>query len=315
MDYRNADGSHRGDVRQRRPGLRPLPGRRRAGRRRPRAALPSAPGPASCARWSTATTIAVEMGRPRLYARASRHRRRPAVPGTAVDVGNPHLVCSCRRAGPGRARPDPRARRRPAVFPAGVNVEFTVAGRPVGRRRPVRARCGSTSAARARRCPAAPARARSARSPCATPAWTTGVGRGGRARRPAHGHPTTATSSLLAAGPRRCWSPPAQVTRPDRPGVRMRSPQPADATCPAPSRRQAVQRSAVSVDSGRSAGPESCGSRDGAAGAPARRPRTAAATAGATRGSKTLGTITVGLSFPRRPRRRSPGPRRAPSPR
>ncbi len=92
MDYWNADGSHRRDVRQRRPRLRPLPGRGRAGRRRGRRSpWPPAPG------WSPVTIgdeIAAGHGRCRELSgpsEATVDGRRFA--GTAVDVGNPHLVC------------------------------------------------------------------------------------------------------------------------------------------------------------------------------------------------------------------------------
>jgi diaminopimelate epimerase len=80
----------------------------------------------------TADAIAVEMRRPRLYDTATASLGGLTLPGTAVDVGNPHLVCAL----PGgleltaldlTGAPDVD----PAVFPAGVNVEFTTPGEPV----------------------------------------------------------------------------------------------------------------------------------------------------------------------------------------
>ncbi|MFD6566290.1 diaminopimelate epimerase [Micromonospora profundi] len=77
-------------------------------------------------------TVAVEMRRPRLYDDSTATLGGRALPGTAVDVGNPHLVCVLPAdlelgaldltTAPGFD---------PAVFPAGVNVEFVVAGEPV----------------------------------------------------------------------------------------------------------------------------------------------------------------------------------------
>ncbi|SCF39712.1 diaminopimelate epimerase [Micromonospora mirobrigensis] len=76
--------------------------------------------------------IAVEMRRPRLYDASTAALGGLTLPGTAVDVGNPHLVCplpaglDLAALDLGRA-PDFD----PAVFPAGVNVEFTAPGEPV----------------------------------------------------------------------------------------------------------------------------------------------------------------------------------------
>ncbi|WP_410812450.1 diaminopimelate epimerase [Micromonospora sp. 067-2] len=74
-------------------------------------------------------TIAVEMRRPRVYDGSTATLGGLTLPGTAVDVGNPHLVCVLPAgidldaldlgAAPGFDR---------KVFPAGVNVEFVVAG-------------------------------------------------------------------------------------------------------------------------------------------------------------------------------------------
>ncbi|GIJ20266.1 diaminopimelate epimerase [Micromonospora lutea] len=76
--------------------------------------------------------IAVEMQRPRLYAASAAALGGLTLPGTAVDVGNPHLVCPVPAgldlAGLDLTRaPDVD----PTVFPNGVNVEFTTAGAPV----------------------------------------------------------------------------------------------------------------------------------------------------------------------------------------
>ncbi|MFI6266750.1 diaminopimelate epimerase [Micromonospora sp. NPDC051006] len=77
-------------------------------------------------------TIAVEMRRPRLYDASTAVLGGLTLTGTAVDVGNPHLVCSLPAGldlpaldltqAPGFD---------PAVFPAGVNVEFITPGDPV----------------------------------------------------------------------------------------------------------------------------------------------------------------------------------------
>ena len=77
-------------------------------------------------------TIAVEMRRPRLYDGSTAALGGLTLAGTAVDVGNPHLVCplpvGLDLGGLDLTRaPDVD----PAVFPAGVNVEFTVPGAPV----------------------------------------------------------------------------------------------------------------------------------------------------------------------------------------
>ncbi|MFG1778306.1 diaminopimelate epimerase [Micromonospora sp. NPDC049048] len=80
----------------------------------------------------TDDAIAVEMRRPRLYDTATATLGGLTLPGTAVDVGNPHLVCAL-PAGLELAALDlTRAPDvDPAVFPAGVNVEFTAPGEPV----------------------------------------------------------------------------------------------------------------------------------------------------------------------------------------
>ncbi|WDZ87586.1 diaminopimelate epimerase [Micromonospora cathayae] len=77
-------------------------------------------------------TIAVELRRPRLYDSGTATLGGLTLPGTAVDVGNPHLVCPL-PAGLDLAALDlthpPGVD--PALFPAGVNVEFTTPGDPV----------------------------------------------------------------------------------------------------------------------------------------------------------------------------------------
>ncbi|MFG1951328.1 diaminopimelate epimerase [Micromonospora sp. NPDC048830] len=77
-------------------------------------------------------SVAVEMRRPRLYDTATATLGGLTLPGTAVDVGNPHLVCAL-PAGLELASLDlTRAPDvDPAAFPSGVNVEFTAPGGPV----------------------------------------------------------------------------------------------------------------------------------------------------------------------------------------
>ncbi|WKU04787.1 diaminopimelate epimerase [Micromonospora sp. HUAS LYJ1] len=77
-------------------------------------------------------TIAVEMRRPRLYDASRAVLGGLTLPGTAVDVGNPHLVCAL-PAGTDLADLDlTRAPEfDPRVFPHGVNVEFTAPADPV----------------------------------------------------------------------------------------------------------------------------------------------------------------------------------------
>ncbi|MCX4473764.1 diaminopimelate epimerase [Micromonospora sp. NBC_01655] len=78
-------------------------------------------------------TVSVEMRRPRPYAAATAALGGLTLPGTAVDVGNPHLVCAL-PGGLDLAGLD--LTRAPVfdagVFPCGVNVEFTAPGDPVG---------------------------------------------------------------------------------------------------------------------------------------------------------------------------------------
>ncbi|MEV6709758.1 diaminopimelate epimerase [Micromonospora wenchangensis] len=77
-------------------------------------------------------SIAVEMRRPRLYDASNAVLGGLTLPGTAVDVGNPHLVCAL-PAGIDLADLDlTRAPEfDPRVFPHGVNVEFTAPADPV----------------------------------------------------------------------------------------------------------------------------------------------------------------------------------------
>ncbi|MET8063111.1 diaminopimelate epimerase [Micromonospora sp. NPDC005313] len=76
--------------------------------------------------------VAVEMRRPRLYDTATATLGGLTVPGTAVDVGNPHLVCPLPAALELAALDLTRAPEVDAsMFPAGVNVEFTTPADPV----------------------------------------------------------------------------------------------------------------------------------------------------------------------------------------
>jgi diaminopimelate epimerase len=78
--------------------------------------------------------IAVDMVAPRLYGdSATTVAGVPApLPGTAVDCGNPHLVCPLPA---GVALADLDLTRQPAydaaMFPAGVNIEFVVPAEPI----------------------------------------------------------------------------------------------------------------------------------------------------------------------------------------
>ncbi|TDC31472.1 diaminopimelate epimerase, partial [Micromonospora sp. KC213] len=76
--------------------------------------------------------VAVEMRRPRLYDTSTATLGALTLPGTAVDVGNPHLVCvlptGLDLAGLDLTRAPGYD---PAVFPTGVNVEFVTPDEPV----------------------------------------------------------------------------------------------------------------------------------------------------------------------------------------
>ncbi|MFC8617340.1 diaminopimelate epimerase [Micromonospora purpureochromogenes] len=79
-----------------------------------------------------ADAIAVEMRRPRVYDASTATLGGLTLPGAAVDVGNPHLVCAL-PAGLELATLDlTHAPEYDAgVFPAGVNVEFIAPGEAV----------------------------------------------------------------------------------------------------------------------------------------------------------------------------------------
>ncbi|MFI2713189.1 diaminopimelate epimerase [Micromonospora sp. NPDC018662] len=78
------------------------------------------------------TDVAVEMRRPRLHDAATATLGGLTLTGAAVDVGNPHLVCALPAALDLAALDLTRAPEvDAAVFPAGVNVEFTTPGDPV----------------------------------------------------------------------------------------------------------------------------------------------------------------------------------------
>jgi diaminopimelate epimerase len=76
--------------------------------------------------------ISVDLGAPRRYGESAATVGGLTLPGTAVDCGNPHLVCSL-PAGVELSALD--LSRAPgfdaAMFPAGVNVEFVTPGEPV----------------------------------------------------------------------------------------------------------------------------------------------------------------------------------------
>ncbi|MEU4335679.1 diaminopimelate epimerase [Micromonospora lupini] len=73
--------------------------------------------------------VSVEMRRPQVYDASTATLGGLTLPGTAVDIGNPHLVCVL-PAGVELAALDLTVAPGfdPEVFPAGVNVEFIVAG-------------------------------------------------------------------------------------------------------------------------------------------------------------------------------------------
>ncbi|MER7456887.1 diaminopimelate epimerase [Micromonospora sp. NPDC126480] len=76
--------------------------------------------------------VAVEMRRPRLYDTSTAALAGLTLAGTAVDVGNPHLVCPVPAGLELTALDLTRAPEVDAnVFPAGVNVEFSAPGDPV----------------------------------------------------------------------------------------------------------------------------------------------------------------------------------------
>ncbi|MDG4837424.1 diaminopimelate epimerase [Micromonospora sp. WMMD967] len=76
--------------------------------------------------------VSVEMRRPRVYDESAATLGELTLTGTAVDIGNPHLVCVL-PAGVELSELDltKAPGYDPEVFPSGVNVEFIVAGDPV----------------------------------------------------------------------------------------------------------------------------------------------------------------------------------------
>lgn len=76
--------------------------------------------------------IAVDLGRPTVRGDSAATVDGRTFPGVAVDCGNPHLVCSvpsdAELAALDLSRPPDYD---PAVFPAGVNVEFVTLAEPV----------------------------------------------------------------------------------------------------------------------------------------------------------------------------------------
>jgi diaminopimelate epimerase len=77
-------------------------------------------------------SIAVDMGTPRVYGGSTTTVGVLTVPGTAVDCGNPHLVCALPDGVPLASldlsvAPDHDT----SIFPDGVNVEFVTHGDPV----------------------------------------------------------------------------------------------------------------------------------------------------------------------------------------
>jgi diaminopimelate epimerase len=76
--------------------------------------------------------VSVDLGRPSITGTSTAALGSLTLPGVAVDCGNPHLVCALSG---GRSLDDLDLLRAPlydpAVFPAGVNVEFTSAVGPL----------------------------------------------------------------------------------------------------------------------------------------------------------------------------------------
>ena len=79
-----------------------------------------------------AEELAVDLGAPRITGQGVATVGGLNLPGTAVDCGNPHLVCVLPRGVELAALDLTRAPGfDPAVFPAGVNVEFVTPAEPV----------------------------------------------------------------------------------------------------------------------------------------------------------------------------------------
>ena len=101
---------------------------------------------------------------------AARHQRRPVFGGTAVDVGNPHLVCPVDEPTLEGLDLSRAPGIDPLIFPAGVNVEFAAAGSPPAgadlyrRMRVYERGSGETQSCGSGACAVRPSR-------CTTPAW------------------------------------------------------------------------------------------------------------------------------------------------
>jgi diaminopimelate epimerase len=79
-----------------------------------------------------AETISVHMRTPQVYAASTATVGPLTFPGVAVDCGNPHLVCGLHDSLPLDSLDLHLAPGfDPALFPSGVNVEFTTPGEPV----------------------------------------------------------------------------------------------------------------------------------------------------------------------------------------
>ncbi len=74
--------------------------------------------------------IAAGMPMPRVYVRSEATSDGHVYGGTAVDVGNPHLVCPVDEPTLERLDLTRAPTIDPMIFPAGVNVEFAAAGSP-----------------------------------------------------------------------------------------------------------------------------------------------------------------------------------------
>jgi len=74
--------------------------------------------------------ISAGMPIPRVYVRSEAGTNGSGFAGTAVDVGNPHLVCPVDQATLDRLDLASAPAVDPLIFPAGVNVEFSAAGAP-----------------------------------------------------------------------------------------------------------------------------------------------------------------------------------------